>query len=116
MTQGRDMDSLQRVAAVFAVVAAAAWAMVAYSVAETLQQLPPETPSHQRVPEAGEAGISGSSTEPLSDRLDRSRGVLRPPGGIDPGLTQSPPSTGARSTPVIPPPGDRGDESEINPK
>src|SRR5204863_2025500 len=110
------MDSLQRVAVVFALVAAAAWVMVAYSVAETLQPLPPETPSHQKVPEAGEPATSGSSTEPLSDRLDRSRGVLRPPGGIDPGLTQPSPPTGPRSTPVIPPPGTRGDESEINPK
>jgi hypothetical protein len=110
------MDSLQRIAVIFAIVAAVAWAMVAYSVAETLQQLPPETPTHQKVPEADDPGISGSSMEPLSDRLNRSRGVLRPPGGIDPGLTQSPPSTGTRSMPVIPPPGTRGDESQINPK
>ena len=108
------MDSLQRVAVSFVVVAAAAWAMVAYSVADTLEA-PAETPSHRMLPEAGVPG-SGSSTEPLSDRLDRSRGMLRPPGGIDPGLTQSPPSTGPRSTPVIPPPGTRGDEGEINPK
>lgn len=58
------MDSLQRVAVVFAVVAGAAWGMVAYSVAETIQ-LPPETPTHQKVPEAVEPGISGSSSEPL---------------------------------------------------
>lgn len=109
------MDSLQRVAVAFALVAAGAWAIVAYSVAETLQ-LPPETPSHQKVPEADAPEASGSSTEPLGDRLDRSRGVLRPPGGIDPGLTQPPPPTGPRSTPVIPPPGARGDESEIKPK
>ena len=109
------MDSLQRVAVGFVVVAAAAWAMVAYSVADTIVA-PAETPSHQKVLEADEPGISGSSTEPLGDRLDRSRGMLRPPGGIDPGLTQSPPSAGPRSTPVIRPPGTRGDEGEINPK
>lgn len=107
------MDSMQRVAVGFIVVAAAAWAMVAYSVADTLEAA--ETPSHQVLSEAGVAG-SGSSTEPLSDRLDRSRGMLRPPGGIDPGLTQTPPSVGPRSTPVIRPPGTRGDEGEINPK
>ena len=107
------MDSLQRVAVGFVVVAAAAWAMVAYSVADTLEAA--ETPSHQTLPEAGVPG-SGSSTEPLGDRLERSRGMLRPPGGIDPGLTQAPPSAGPRSTPVIPPPGTRGDEGEINPK
>jgi hypothetical protein len=109
------MDSLQRVAVAFALVAAGAWAMVAYSIAETLQP-PPEAPSRQKVPEAVEPGASGSSTEPLGDRLERSRGVLRPPGGIDPGLVQPPPPTGTRSTPVIPPPGTRGDENEVKPK
>ena len=109
------MDSLQRVAVGFVVVAAAAWAMVAYSVADALEA-PADTPSRQTVLEAGEPGTSGSSTEPLGDRLDRSRGVLRPPGGIDPGLTQAPPSAGPRSTPVIRPPGTRGGEGEINPK
>jgi hypothetical protein len=115
------MDSLQRVAVVFAVVAAAAWTMVAYSVAETLQappelRAPAETFSPQTVPEAVEPGISGSSTEPLSDRLDRSRGVLRPPGGIDPGLTQSPPPSGPHSTPALPPPGTPGGRPGVNPK
>ena len=46
------MDSMQRVAVGFIVVAAAAWAMVAYSVADTLEA-PAETPSHQMLPEAG---------------------------------------------------------------
>jgi hypothetical protein len=115
------MDSLQRVAVVFAVVAAAAWTMVAYSVAETLKapaeiRVPTETLSPQRVPEAIEPGISGSSTEPLSDRLGRSRGVLRPPGGIDPGLMQVPPPSGPRSTPEIPPPGTPGGIPGANPK
>jgi hypothetical protein len=109
------MDSLQRVAAVFALVAAASWAMVAYSIAETVQ-VPPEKSTQQKVPEAVEPGISGSSSEPLSDRLDRSRGVLRPPGGVDPGLTLSPPPAGPRSTPEIKPPGTTGDGSGIHPK
>jgi hypothetical protein len=109
------MDSLQRVAAVFAVVAATAWAMVAYSVAATIQ-LPPETPPYQKVPEAADPGLSGSSTEPLGDRLDRSRGLINPPVGIDPGLALSPPSSGPRSTPVIRPPGSLGDESGVTPK
>jgi hypothetical protein len=107
------MDSLQRVAVAFAVVAAAAWTMVAYSVADTIGA-PAETPSQQKVLEA-EPG-SGSSTEPLSDRLDRSRGVLRPPGGIDPGLTQAPPPSGPNSTLEIAPPGTPGGKPGANPK
>jgi hypothetical protein len=115
------MDSLQRVAVVFAVVAAAAWTMVAYSVAQTLQapaeiRVPTETLSPRTAPDSVEPGISGSSTEPLSDRLDRSRGVLRPPGGIDPGLTQSPPPSGPNSTPEIAPPGTSGGRPGANPK
>lgn len=58
---------------------------------------------------------SGSSAEPLSRQLDRSGGVLHPPTNVDPGMTQTPPKIGGRSTPVIPPPGSGGD-SQVNPK
>jgi hypothetical protein len=56
---------------------------------------------------------SGSSTEPLSDKLDRSGGVIRPPKGVDPGMTQAPPAVSRKSTPVIPPPGAK---PGVNPK
>lgn len=59
--------------------------------------------SAQTVPE--DRATSGGSTEPLSDKLDRSGGVIRPPRGIDPGMTQAPPAINRKSTPVIPPPG-----------
>jgi|KBSSwiStaDraftv2_1062776.scaffolds.fasta_scaffold5334732_1 hypothetical protein len=74
--------------------------------------LPPETPSHQTVPEAASPGSGGG--EPLSDKLDRQGGVIRPPGGIDPNMTQSPPAVGR--TPVIPPPGTPGGEQGVRPK
>jgi hypothetical protein len=102
------MDSLQRIAVALAVVAATSWAMVAYSVADTAGQ-----PS-QTVPEAAEPGGNGSSAAPLSERLDRSSGVIRPPAGIDPDLSQTPPQSGR--TPVIPPPGTSSGDSGINPK
>jgi hypothetical protein len=57
---------------------------------------------------------SGSSTEPLSNQLDRSGGVIHPP-DVDPGIAQSPPKIGSQSTPVIPPPGSSGD-SPLKPK
>lgn len=109
------MDSLNRVAVVFALAAAAAWAMVAYSIAATTE-LPSETPSQQIVPEAKGPGASGSSSGPLSDKLDRSHGVIHPPFGVDPNLPQPPPATGPGSMPVIPPPGTPGGESGVNPK
>jgi hypothetical protein len=68
----------------------------------------------QTIPQAGQATGSGSS-EPLGDRLERSNGVIRPPGGVDPGLTEPPPASGSR-TPVIPPPGTPGGTREFNPK
>jgi hypothetical protein len=75
--------------------------------------LPPSTPSHQAVPEAASPG-SGGSAELLSDKLHRQDGVIRPPSGIDPGMTQPPPPVG--KTPVIPPPGTPGGDQRLDPK
>jgi hypothetical protein len=109
------MGGLKRIAVYLGIVATISWIMVALSVAQTAS-LPLETPAHQTVPEAAGPGTSGGSSEPLSDKLDRSGGVIRPPAGVDPGLTQSPPQSGTSNMPVIPPPGTRGGEPEINPK
>ena len=68
----------------------------------------------QTVPE--DPATSGGSTEPLSDKLDRSGGVIHPPGGVDPEMTQAPPRVGSKSMPVIPPPGSSGSKRGINPK
>src|SRR5260370_28248821 len=105
------MGGLNRIAVYLGIVAAISWIMVALSVAQTANM-----PSQQTVPEATGPGTSGSSSEPLSDKLDRSGGVIRPPAGVDPGLTLSPPQSGSSKMPVIPPPGTRGGEPEINPK
>ena len=74
--------------------------------------LPPSTPSRQTVPEA--ASGSGSADEPLSDKLQRQGGVIRPPAGIDPEMTQKPPAEG--KTPVIRPPGTPGGDQSVQPK
>jgi hypothetical protein len=42
--------------------------------------------------------------ETLSEELQRTRGVIKPTPGLDPGLVQPPPDGGAATTPVIPPP------------
>lgn len=59
----------------------------------------------------GQAPSSGS----LSDRLERSGGVIRPPAGVDPQIQVPPPEPGARM-PVIPPPGTPGGDPRIDPK
>ena len=86
----------------------------AFGAAATLAPVVPETPA-QSVPESTVPGASGSggSSEPLSDKLDRTRGVIHPPQGVDPAMPQEPPPEGR--TPVIPPAGSRG-ESEVQPK
>ena len=58
-----------------------------------------------------------STGETLSERLDRSDGVIKPPSGIDPGMQVAPKDPNAGSNmPVIPPPGSPGGDQSIRPK
>jgi hypothetical protein len=50
----------------------------------------------------------------LSDQLSRSKGVICPPAGIDPGI--SVPPVGGGMMPVIPPPGTPGGDPNVIPK
>jgi hypothetical protein len=55
--------------------------------------------------------------ESLSDRLDRTEGVIRPPADISPNMPQvRPPAPDPRTTPVIPPPGTPGGNPQVEPK
>jgi hypothetical protein len=45
----------------------------------------------------------GQGGETLGEALTRTRGVIKPPPGIDPGLVEEPPPPGLFETPVIPP-------------
>jgi len=51
-----------------------------------------------------EGSTTGQSTEPLSDKLAKSNGVLCPPSDVDPEIRAPTPRAG-ETTPVIPPPG-----------
>lgn len=57
---------------------------------------------------------SVGANETLSDRLERTDGVIRPPSGVAPDMSITPPDTG--TTPVIPPPGSPGGSQAIQPK
>lgn len=59
-------------------------------------------------------GTTGQRSEPLTDKLARSDGVLCPPAGIDPEIRAPTPQTG--NTPVIPPPGSPGGDPTVRPK
>jgi hypothetical protein len=107
------MSIATRLAVMSAFAAAFVWASGPSVLAQTRTPLPPEKPSHQTVPEAQG---SGGSSEALSDKLDRQRGVIIPPADIDPGLSKSPPRSAGDSTPVVPPPGTPGGKPGANPK
>jgi hypothetical protein len=51
--------------------------------------------------------------ETLSDRLDRNKGVIRPPTNVDPKMAVPAPKIAPDSTPVIPPPGTSGGDRVV---
>jgi hypothetical protein len=65
------------------------------------------------------AAAQGKSSAPgdnPSDKLNQSRGVIKPGGNIDPKMQVAPPDPGPTSTPVIPPPGSPGGNPNVVPK
>ena len=62
-----------------------------------------------------ENGTTGASehSESLSDKLDRSEGVLPPPADLDTGLAKPAPDVG--TTRIIPPPGSPGGDLTVRP-
>jgi hypothetical protein len=73
-----------------------------------------DKPAPGKIPE--DPATSGGSTAPLSEKLGRSGGVIRPPSDVDPAIKQEPPAIGSESTPIIPPPGTPGGKPGVNPK
>jgi hypothetical protein len=69
-----------------------------------------------RQPRAETEGQAPPAPPDPSQQLDRSQGVIRPPGGVDPGMQVPPPDPGSQRTPVIPPPGSPGGDRAIEPK
>jgi len=56
----------------------------------------------------------GTSNQTLSEKLERTEGVICPQLGVDPEIAAPPPGGG--KTPVIPPPGSPGGDPTIRPK
>jgi hypothetical protein len=81
------------------------------------QSSAPSTKPDQNAPSQFDA----ESTQPqqrnqnLSERLDRSGGVIRPPDSVDPEMRVAPPPTGDKM-PVVPAPGSPGGDQTIKPK
>jgi hypothetical protein len=58
--------------------------------------------------------VGGGSSQPLSDKLAQSKGVICPPAGIDRDMEVTPPGGGRLK--VIPPPGTPGGDPNVQPK
>ncbi|MEA2757742.1 MAG: hypothetical protein QOH65_355 [Methylobacteriaceae bacterium] len=58
----------------------------------------------------------GNSQQSLSEKLDKSGGVIKPAEDVDPKMTKPAPVPEPNSTPVIPPPGSPGGNPDVKPK
>ncbi len=83
------------------------------------QGTPGDPAGNQTIPEKMPKGENGTATgrgETLSDKLDASGGVIKPPQDVDPGILKPAPVPEPNSTPVIPPPGMPGGPPGPEPK
>ncbi len=102
-------------AAAFAAGLANAAAAQTTAPTNPVQQQPrdPNMPApHNTVPEKLD---STGSTNNLSEKLDRTDGVIKPP-DVGTGMTVTPPVPNPGTTPVIPPPGSPGGNPRLDPK
>ena len=80
------------------------------------QSMPSAATDRDRQPRTETEGQAPPNSGNLSDRLDRSQGVIKPPEGVDPGMRTPAPGPGSQRTPVIPPPGTPGGDQSVEPK
>ena len=90
------------------------------------QSAPGDPAGNQTIPEKdlsrpAEGGTqkenaTSDGNKSLSDKLDKSGGVIKPPEGVDPQIVQSAPVPNPNSTPVIPPAGTPGGPPGPEPK
>ncbi len=103
-------------------VSLATGALVACTVAVRAQTTTPQQPQPDAVapvdPTQDQRSTRGTAHpgESLSDRLERTGGVIRPPSDLDEGRTVRPPVSEPGTTPVIPPPGEPGGNPNVQPK
>lgn len=80
--------------------------------AQTVPNMPAPSTT---VPEKVEPNATGS-TGNLSERLNRSEGVITPPAGVDSGMATRAPAANTGTMPIITPPGEPGGNQAIQPK
>jgi hypothetical protein len=87
---------------------------VAYPIVALAAELGPNTAPGQNAPSQFDSQAR-KGDQNLSDRLDRSGGVIHPPGNVDPEIHVAPPVTGDKM-PVVPAPGSPGGDPSVRPK
>jgi hypothetical protein len=102
-------------------IAAIALAVLILTVEAAAAQGQPQTSETLKSENTGpqdprSTGLVGRSSEPLSDKLDSTGGVVRPPADIAPDMTVRPPVADPGTTRIIPPPGTPGGDQSIEPK
>jgi hypothetical protein len=108
------MRSLSLAAGLFALCAAGAPSVLAQQSQPPSLRAPPPSPECQRGATSPATPGETTGSANLSDELSRSKGIICPPAGIDPGI--SAPPLGGGVMPVIPPPGTPGGDPGIIPK
>jgi len=102
--------------------AAAAALMATVEAAAQNRLSPPDSPQSDiegRLDPTQDPRSTGSirnSDEPLSEKLDKSGGVIRPPTNIAPEMAVRPPDPNPGTMRVIPPPGTPGGDPTTVPK
>jgi hypothetical protein len=85
--------------------------------AQTVQPRDPNMPDPKTtVPEKVDPPMATTAGQTLSDRLEKSDGVIKPPSNVDPGITATPPVPNPGTMPVVPPPGSPGGNPNVQPK
>ena len=90
----------------------------AWAQTPSLQQQAPNMPPLERMPPEKiepDPNTTGS-TGTLSDKLEQSDGVIRPPTTATPDMNVPAPVPDPGTTPVIPPPGSPGGNPRVDPK
>lgn len=100
-------------AAALVLTGAAALAQVAAPPRDPNMPDPRSVPPERVAPPAANDARPGES---LSDRLERTEGVIRPPANVDPEIRATPPVPNPGTTPVIRPPGEPGGNPSVQPR
>jgi hypothetical protein len=99
---------------IVALLASVGWAGVVFAQAadDARTPAPPACPPDVK----GDPPTIGRSdpSQSLSEKLAESKGIICPPGGIDPQMQVTPPAGGTLK--VIPPPGAPGGDPNVQPK